>query len=103
MSPSPIATTVVHNLIFAEFVIPPFHATIPVHRSSPVIVDYTVLQLKQLLSLKIISQLFVWQAFLSFIVMPNTLNFPLSIISFEKKCGDTEVVPDRENDCGHTI
>ena len=28
------------DLIFAEFVIPPFHSTIPVHCSSPVIVDY---------------------------------------------------------------
>ena len=28
------------GLIFAEFAIPPFHSTIPVHRSSPVIVDY---------------------------------------------------------------
>ena len=28
------------DLIFAEFGIPPFHSTIPVHHSSPVIVDY---------------------------------------------------------------
>ena len=30
------------DLIFAEFAIPPFHSTIPVHCSSPVIVDYPV-------------------------------------------------------------